>query len=130
MTTRRLLDTKLANQFSIALDTDITMGYATNDQTNSLSTIHNLNGSWTLNLPSNGSSSGGSGGGGSTGEDGETVEAEDGETVEAEDGETVEAEDGETVEAEDGETVEAKVGFSARKLFRLSACPTPLPSTN
>ena len=79
MTTRRALDPAVAQQFSIPLDTDITMGYATNDQTNSLNTVHNLFGSWTFNLASDGSSSGGTGGGGSSneGEDDSDDEAED-----------------------------------------------------
>ena len=108
MTTRRALDPAVAQQFSIPLDTDITMGYATNDQTNSLNTVHNLFGSWTFNLASDGSSSGGTGGGGSSsdGEDDSDDEVED------------ESDD----EAEDGEVDSVQ---RSKKKFRLNACATP-----
>ena len=62
MTTRRPINPNIANQFSIPLDTDINMGYAANDSKNSLSYQHTIFGSWILNLPSDGTASGGTGG--------------------------------------------------------------------
>ena len=87
------------------------MGYAINDQTNSLSSIHSLKGSWTLNLPSNGSSSGGTGGGGggSSGDDGDDDEVEDPET--------------------EDDPSELDTRLMAKRHFTLNACSNPSSNT-
>ena len=69
MTTRRPINPGFSNQFSIPLDSDINMGFGANDNTNSLSSKHKIFGSWVLNLPSDGTASGGSGGSGSSDDD-------------------------------------------------------------
>ena len=85
MTTRRLINPNIANQFSIPLDTDINMGYAANDNSNSLGNQHTQFGSWILNLPSDGTASGGSGGtsggGGSDDDDDTDDDTDDGSDV-------------------------------------------------
>ena len=61
MTTRRKLDTDQNNQYVIPLDIAIDMGYAFNSDTNNIGSKHTNKGSWTLLLPSDGSSAKGAG---------------------------------------------------------------------
>lgn len=131
MTTRRKLDPGFSNQYIIPLDTDFTLGFAYNDQTNSLSSIHSQNGYWVFNLPSDGTSGGGSGG---TTDDDTDSEDESGDEYEDgdsdgsnDDGESGSEDDGEEESGDDDLYIKSKINKLTKKHFKLTACPTPLP---
>ncbi len=53
------------------------MGFGANENTNSIGSKHNIFGSWVLNLPSDGTISGGSGGSGNSDDDGDDDSGDD-----------------------------------------------------
>ena len=79
------------------------MGFAANDSTNSIAFYHNIFGSWVLNLPSDGSASGGSGGSSNESDDEDSSDEE--EDAENED------------DSDETET-------DRRRLIKLNACST------